>query len=102
MGAAAGGPGGADHLRALLHRLAAGLYAGALLRAGAGDRESMLRRDVGQCRQPAERRQYGHSICPERDIDARSEARSVGKEWVSKCRSRWAPYHLKKQTIKNK
>src|SRR3546814_12041587 len=23
----------------------------------------------------------------------RSEERSVGKEWVSPCRSRWAPYH---------
>src|SRR3546814_15602394 len=23
----------------------------------------------------------------------RSEARRVGKEWVSKCRSRWPPYH---------
>src|SRR3546814_20790248 len=23
----------------------------------------------------------------------RSEARPVGKEWVSKCMSRWAPYH---------
>src|SRR3546814_15891380 len=24
---------------------------------------------------------------------ARSEERSVGKEWVSTCRSRWSPYH---------
>src|SRR3546814_18233210 len=23
----------------------------------------------------------------------RSEERSVGEEWVSKCRSRWSPYH---------
>src|SRR3546814_7514977 len=23
----------------------------------------------------------------------RSEERRVGKEWVSQCRSRWAPYH---------
>src|SRR3546814_11300091 len=23
----------------------------------------------------------------------RSEERRVGKEWVSKCRSRWSPYH---------
>src|SRR3546814_18475646 len=23
----------------------------------------------------------------------RSEARRVGKEWVSPCRSRWSPYH---------
>src|SRR3546814_18558057 len=24
---------------------------------------------------------------------SRSEARRVGKEWVSTCRSRWSPYH---------
>src|SRR3546814_16634747 len=30
----------------------------------------------------------------------RSEERRVGKEWVSTCRSRWSPYHLKKKTIK--
>src|SRR3546814_815878 len=29
-------------------------------------------------------------------IDIRSEERRVGKECVSTCRSRWAPYHLKK------
>src|SRR3546814_12562237 len=28
----------------------------------------------------------------------RSEERRVGKECVSKCRSRWSPYHLKKKT----
>src|SRR3546814_19403568 len=28
----------------------------------------------------------------------RSEERRVGKEWVSTCRSRWAPYHEKKKT----
>src|SRR3546814_5777356 len=28
----------------------------------------------------------------------RSEERRVGKECVSKCRSRWSPYHLKKQS----
>src|SRR3546814_11925775 len=27
----------------------------------------------------------------------RSEARRVGKEWVSTCRSRWSPYHYKKK-----
>src|SRR3546814_14480538 len=32
----------------------------------------------------------------------RSEERRVGKECVSKCRSRWSPYHLKKKTEKNK
>src|SRR3546814_12714443 len=29
--------------------------------------------------------------------DLRSEERSVGKECVSTCRSRWSPYHLKKK-----
>src|SRR3546814_16951739 len=28
---------------------------------------------------------------------ARSEERRVGKECVSQCRSRWSPYHYKKQ-----
>src|SRR3546814_14362713 len=28
----------------------------------------------------------------------RSEERSVGKECVSTCRSRWSPYHQKKKT----
>src|SRR3546814_12233602 len=27
----------------------------------------------------------------------RSEERSVGKEWVRTCRSRWSPYHTKKK-----
>src|SRR3546814_16988268 len=30
--------------------------------------------------------------------DIRSEERSVGKECVSTCRSRWSPYHKKKKT----
>src|SRR3546814_13098262 len=29
-------------------------------------------------------------------MPGRSEARRVGKECVSTCRSRWAPYHYKK------
>src|SRR3546814_20310501 len=29
--------------------------------------------------------------------EARSEERRVGKECVSTCRSRWAPYHYKKK-----
>src|SRR3546814_15156840 len=32
----------------------------------------------------------------------RSEERRVGKECVSTCRSRWSPYHYKKNTHKNK
>src|SRR3546814_20950321 len=31
--------------------------------------------------------------------DNRSEERRVGKECVSKCRSRWSPYHSTKTTI---
>src|SRR3546814_19743740 len=34
--------------------------------------------------------------------DARSEERRVGKESVSTCRSRWAPYHSKKKKKKSK
>src|SRR3546814_11731738 len=32
----------------------------------------------------------------------RSEERRVGKECVSKCRSRWSPYHKKIKTITSK
>src|SRR3546814_16068012 len=32
---------------------------------------------------------------------SRSEERRVGKECVSTCRSRWQPYHKKKNTPKN-
>src|SRR3546814_15625205 len=32
----------------------------------------------------------------------RSEERRVGKECVSTCRSRWSPYHYKKNTKDNK
>src|SRR3546814_408848 len=32
----------------------------------------------------------------------RSEERRVGKECVSTCRSRWSPYHQKKNKINNK
>src|SRR3546814_3308900 len=31
-------------------------------------------------------------------LPARSEERRVGKECVSTCRSRWSPYHSKKNT----
>src|SRR3546814_19136938 len=39
-------------------------------------------------------------LCPkgfEYTLLSRSEERRVGKECVSKCRSRWSPYHLKKK-----
>src|SRR3546814_20341312 len=32
------------------------------------------------------------------DVAGRSEERRVGKECVSTCRSRWSPYHYKKNT----
>src|SRR3546814_19904518 len=39
-------------------------------------------------------------IIPADDVSgsARSEARRVGKECVSQCRSRWAPYNQKNKT----
>src|SRR3546814_10850907 len=54
----------------------------------------------------ARRRQAVGEIAPGRPERAvqrlfveriRSEARRVGKECVSKCRSRWSPYHYKKK-----
>src|SRR3546814_13242898 len=38
----------------------------------------------------------------ERHEEGRSEERRVGKESVSKCRSRWSPYHEKKKKKKRK
>src|SRR3546814_15483298 len=35
-------------------------------------------------------------------VFSRSEERRVGKECVSTCRSRWSPYHEKKNKMKNK
>src|SRR3546814_12199896 len=32
---------------------------------------------------------------------SRSEERRVGKECVNTCRSRWSPYHSKKNKVKN-
>src|SRR3546814_5756241 len=34
--------------------------------------------------------------CESRGIELRSEERRVGNECVSTCRSRWSPYHQKK------
>src|SRR3546814_16678058 len=36
-------------------------------------------------------------LSPELSVIRRSEERRVGKEWVSTCRSRWSPEHLKKK-----
>src|SRR3546814_9220725 len=41
---------------------------------------------------PAHPRQFRASL-PAANPAARSEERRVGKECVSKCRSRWSPYH---------
>src|SRR3546814_11576053 len=38
-----------------------------------------------------------HCQCSCRTLEERSEERRVGKECVSKCRSRWSPYHSKKK-----
>src|SRR3546814_15833555 len=46
-----------------------------------------------------------HNNCENNDFarfDERSEARRVGKECVSTCRSRWSPHHEKKNTTTNK
>ncbi len=64
-GAAPGRPGRADPVRAVLHRRARGLPARALLFAGAGDREPVLRGAVRQRGQPARRQQLRHPVWPE-------------------------------------
>src|SRR3546814_12849169 len=46
---------------------------------------------------PIERRSRSRSA-PCRICSRRSEARRVGKECVSTCRSRWSPYHYKKHS----
>src|SRR3546814_11071752 len=43
-------------------------------------------------------RTLGDAAAEDRQFD-RSEERSVGKECVSTCRSRWSPYHYKKQKL---
>src|SRR3546814_4299572 len=37
--------------------------------------------------------EYVYYHCTKRRLPRRSEERRVGKECVSTCRSRWAPYH---------
>src|SRR3546814_19331248 len=41
-----------------------------------------------------------HGLMAELEACARSEERRVGKECVSTCRSRWWPYHTKKNVDK--
>src|SRR3546814_14503189 len=52
---------------------------------------------AGCAPRPPARRSPRHSPCRARE--SRSEERRVGKECVSTCRSRWSPYHSKKQLI---
>src|SRR3546814_10973483 len=44
---------------------------------------------------------FDRSVRPLALTAARSEARRVGKEGVSTCRSRWSPYPLKNNTHNN-
>src|SRR3546814_2058660 len=44
----------------------------------------------------------GRDVTPEAFASVyRSEERRVGKECVSTCRSRWSPYHYKKNTTRS-
>src|SRR3546814_14701877 len=52
---------------------------------------------LDQYRRHVRRLQDGEPGEPVRPLQQRSEARRVGKEWVSTCRSRWSPYHSKKK-----
>jgi hypothetical protein len=61
-GAPPGRPGYQHRLRAVLHRRAPELPARALLLPGPRGREPVLRGDVRQLRQPAQRQQHGHPV----------------------------------------
>src|SRR3546814_15136780 len=56
-----------------------------------------LRHEVGigqrRLRARMRRKALEHHHQNHEDDDPRSEERRVGKECVSKCRSRWSPYH---------
>src|SRR3546814_3232709 len=52
----------------------------------ASARERLARVERDQVKLDAERASLG-------PVEPRSEERRVGKECVSKCRSRWSPYH---------
>src|SRR3546814_19199745 len=43
------------------------------------------------------RRRFSEAVSDPTIIVGRSEARRVGNEWVSTCRSRWSPNHSKKE-----
>src|SRR3546814_13756668 len=63
-----------------------------------------LRARAGGTARPVEAGGRGHHHLPVRHrpcpAQGRSEERRVGKECVSTCRSRWSPYHYKKNTIR--
>src|SRR6058998_1858038 len=53
--------------------------------------------DLGRGTPARRRRAAPRDLCVARDVPrARSEERRVGKECSSPCRSRWSPYHQKK------
>src|SRR3546814_15207864 len=56
----------------------------------AGGKPSDERAGEGDGRPPPPKEQ------PPRNLSGRSEERRVGTECVSTCRSRWSPYHKKK------
>src|SRR3546814_21175590 len=60
------------------------------------DRTADRARDPGPRGLPTPRRQPGPPPAAHR-----SEERSVGKECVSTCRSRWSTYHQKKKYLNN-
>src|SRR3546814_16662200 len=66
----------------------------ALLRPGPAASEPGPRRHDAPAE--AERHRYAAGHARSRGGDVRSEERRVGKECVSTCRSRWSPYHSKK------
>src|SRR3546814_4046568 len=51
----------------------------------------------GHCSRQAACLPRAGASCRSRGSAWRSEERRVGKECVSTCRSRWSPYHYKKQ-----
>src|SRR3546814_18866298 len=68
------------------------------------EREQHMRLDAGKHRFELVRRTDEIAVeTVDRKLgEARSEERRGGKECVRTCRSRWSPYHYKKQTTNNK
>src|SRR3546814_11913841 len=70
--------------------------AGKGLGAAAAHLRYIQRDGVTREGQPGELYSADHDTTDDKAF--RSEERRVGKECVSTCRSRWSPYHKKKQT----